>query len=72
MIISQDILRKDTIALMRQVDVQIEEVRKTAEELGVPPEKMRDSSGNWVMSPLLMAKAQIMNTLVLLNQPRKK
>jgi hypothetical protein len=66
MIITQDILRRDTVRLIKQIDAQIKEVEEEAQRAGIPPEKLRDSHNNWVMSPLLMAKAQAYNTLVLL------
>ena len=64
MIINPDILRRDTIKLMRQIDAQIKEVEETAQSLRVPPEKMRDTSGNWVMIPLLLAKTQLYASLI--------
>lgn len=66
MIINKDSLRRDTIALIRDIDAQIEEVKKEAERMGIPPSKMRDTSNNWVMNPLLLAKVQAYHTLVLL------
>jgi hypothetical protein len=70
MIITQDILRRDTIRIIKKVDAQIETVEKAAQEMGFPPEELKDAHGNWVMIPLLLAKAQAYHTLVLL-QPVK-
>lgn len=70
MIITQDILRRDTVQLLKQIDAQIKEVEEQARQVGVPPEKLRDRSGNWVMSPLLLAKAQAYSTLVQLQVKR--
>jgi len=70
MIISPDILRRDTIALIKQIETQIEEVTREAMLARIDPSKMRDSSGNWVMIPLLLAKAQAYSTLVLLQQKK--
>lgn len=64
MIVNPDILRRDTIQLINQIDAQINEVKEEAQQMGIPPEKMRDSNDNWVMSPLLLAKAQAYATLV--------
>ena len=64
MIINPDILRRDTIQLIKQIDAQIEEVKEEAKKIGIPPEKMRDANGNWVMSPLLLAKTMAYATLV--------
>ena len=66
MIINADILRRDTVSLLREIDKQIDAVKTEAVRMGIPPEKMRDSSGNWVMSPLLLAKTQAYSTLVTL------
>jgi len=66
MIINPDILRRDTIQLIKQIDAQINEVKEEAQQIGIPPEKLRDSSGNWVMSPLLLAKTMAYSTLVTL------
>lgn len=71
MIINADSLRKDTVALIKQIDNQIAEVTHAAEQMGISPERVRDSHGNWPMIQLLQAKAQAYNTLVLL-QPSKK
>ena len=66
MIINDDILRRDTIQLLKQIDQQIEEVNRQALELGIPGYQLRDGKGNWMMSPLLLAKAQAYNSLILL------
>jgi hypothetical protein len=64
--ISPDILRKETVQLIRQIDAQIEEIKAESTRMGKVPSELRDSTGNWVLSPLLLAKAQAYNTLVLL------
>lgn len=64
MMISPDILRRDTVQLLNQIDAQITEVQEKARELDISPVAMRDNSGNWVMIPLLLAKVQAYSTLV--------
>lgn len=64
MIINPDILRRDTVQLITQIDAQINEVKAEAQQLDIPPEKLRDANGNWVMSPLLLAKTMAYATLV--------
>lgn len=64
MIINVDILRRDTVQLLREIETQIKEVKEEAERMGIPPEKLRDRNDGWVMSPLLLAKAQAYSTLV--------
>lgn len=69
--VSTNELRKQTVAILRQVDAAIESVTAEALSHGIEPTDLRDSRGDWVILPLLTAKAQCLNTLVLLNEPRK-
>lgn len=64
MIISEDILRRDTIRLLKQIDQQIEEVNQAAEKIGIQGYQLYDSAGNWAMIPLLLAKTQVYAILV--------
>jgi hypothetical protein len=66
MVINADILRRDTVQLIQQIDAQIAVIKLEARELKIKPEQMQDGRGNWVMSPLLLAKAQAYNSLILL------
>ena len=72
MIIQPDALRKDLVALIKLVDAQIAEVEKTAQAQGVDKTALSDDRGNLVLTPLLLAKAQAYNSLVLLqaSEPR--
>ena len=62
--INSDILRRDTVQLLRQIDAQIKEVEAEAQRMGIPAVKLRDANGNWVMSPLLLAKVQAYSMLI--------
>jgi hypothetical protein len=64
---SPDMLRRDTVALLKEIEAQIDSVKETAQTMGIPPEKLQDTNGNWVMSPLLLAKVQALAILVQLN-----
>jgi hypothetical protein len=65
MIITPDILRRDTIQLLKQIDLQINQVQREAARVGVEPHQLRESpNGSWSMTPLLLAKAQAYATLV--------
>lgn len=66
MIYNVNELRKDTVALINIINAQIDEVEGEAKIAGVPANKLKDSNGNWVLSPLLLAKAMAYNTLVML------
>lgn len=66
MIYNVNELRKNTVALITQIDAQIDVVEAEAKKAGVPVSTVVDSNGNWVLNPLLMAKAMAYNTLVML------
>ena len=70
MIINEDIMRRDTIQLLNQINKQIEEVNQQAAQMGIEPYKLRDGNNNWVMIPLLLAKAQAYSMLVQLQTKR--
>jgi hypothetical protein len=53
-----------------QINQQIDEVRKEAEKGDVSPYRLRNADGNWVLVPLLAAKAQALHALTLVNQRR--
>ena len=64
MIINDDLLRREAVQLIRQIDQQIEEVRRQAAARGLAPHVLRDEHGNWVMIPLLLAKTQAYAMLI--------
>lgn len=66
MIYNVNELRKDTAALIKDIEIQITAVKKKAEAMGIEPQEYRTPDGRWVMPPLLQAKATAYNTLVLL------
>lgn len=66
MIVSPDALRKETVALIKQIDEQIKEIELFAYARDIASTQVTDGRGNWVMTPLLQAKATAYNTLVLL------
>lgn len=68
--VSPNELRKETVQVLKQVDEQIAQIKKYANQVGVFPAEVRDASGGWSMSPLLAAKAQCLHTLTLLNEKR--
>lgn len=61
-------LGRELSRTMSQINAQIEEVREEAKRMEISPIKMRDTSGNYVLTPLLVAKAQTLHALVLVNQ----
>ena len=55
----------------KMISEQIDAINDEAERLDVSPLQLRDTNGNYVLTPLLAAKAQILYALVLLNQKEK-
>lgn len=53
---------------LARINSQIETVEHDAKVMGISPHDMRDATGNYVMIPLLAAKAQCLHALVLVNQ----
>jgi hypothetical protein len=66
--VSPDMLRKETVQLIRAIDRQIAAIEEHAEKMGTEAHLLHDESGNWAMPPLLLAKATAYNTLVQLNK----
>lgn len=66
--VSKNELRKQTVSLIREINEQIEVAQQKAASMKVAPYLLVDTSGNYIMSPLLLAKATAYNTLVKLNE----
>lgn len=41
------------------IDAQIQDVKNIAKELGCEPSEIRDSAGNYLMTPLICARAHL-------------
>lgn len=67
MIVSQDVLRKELVSLLKQIDIQVVEIKKEADRHNIRPEQLRDNNGNWVLIPLLTAQVSAISTLAQLN-----
>ena len=70
--VSPNELRKQTVTTLKQVDDTLESILEAATLAGIDPAKYVDQRGTYILPPLLLAKAQCLNTLVLLNEPRKR
>jgi hypothetical protein len=51
--------------LLEMINKQIEAVKKESVKRRASPFEMRDSSGGWVLTNLLLAKAMTMGSLVI-------
>lgn len=68
--ISPNVLRKDTVMLIKQIDRQIDEVNKEAFRKNIEPSQVRDAAGGWSLAPMLLAKTMAYNTLVMLQNKK--
>jgi hypothetical protein len=62
------VLREELMKTYREIGRQTDEVNKIAKDMGIEPHQLRDTSGNWLIVPLLVARVQILHSLTLLNQ----
>lgn len=53
---------------LKQINSQIEEIRQEAVRTSTAPVAMRDSAGDYIWAPLVVAKANILYSLVLMDQ----
>jgi|tagenome__1003787_1003787.scaffolds.fasta_scaffold17095224_2 hypothetical protein len=53
---------------LKQINSQIEEIRQEAVRTSTPPVTMRDSAGDRIWAPLVIAKAHVLSSLVLMDQ----
>ena len=63
--ISAQILLQELAVAFQELEKQVNVVKAMARASNVRPEKIRDSKGDLVLSPLLVAKAQTLHALVL-------
>jgi hypothetical protein len=61
-------LGRELVRTLSQINNQIEEVKDQAENSEIDPYRLRDTSGNWILIPLLGAKAQCLHALAIINQ----
>jgi hypothetical protein len=61
-------LGRELFRTVSQINSSIDKVKKEAQGMGVDPLDLRDSAGNWILIPLLAAKAQCLHALAIINQ----
>jgi hypothetical protein len=52
---------------LTQINNQMEEIRQEAVRTSTPPVTMKDSKGDYIWAPLVVAKAQILRSLFLIS-----
>lgn len=71
MIVSPIELGRELVKSLGQVNSQIQSVEQQAREMGISVHDLRDTTGNWVVVPLLAAKAQLLHSIAIINQKEK-
>lgn len=70
--VSANVLRKETIATLKSIEAVIEAIeQEQGKSYSCTPEELKDHQGNSVLAPLLLGKAQCLNTLVLLRENKE-
>jgi hypothetical protein len=64
--ISETALRQALRDTLKDVNTSLAVIERQAKRMGVEPQLIRDEHGNWILAPLLVAKAQCIHALVLL------
>lgn len=55
---------------LEHIDATLRAVKKEAEKLEIDPFDLRDSAGSWPVTPLLVARAQVLAALAVLEAHR--
>ena len=69
-VVSRIELGRELARSLAQVNRQIEAVSKVAAQEGIEPYNLRQPDGSWVLTPLLVAKANLLHGLTLVNDRR--
>lgn len=72
MIVSPDALRKETVLLLRLIDVEMDNYKVVSEGAGKSPFRIPNVEGNFNYGELVTAKLTAINTLAILNEQGKK
>lgn len=65
-------LGRELVTALNEIVEQMDATRKVAIEVGCSSYQLRDSSGGFMMAPLLAAKCQVLHALTLINDRKKK
>jgi hypothetical protein len=66
-------LRNELASTLSEIDLQIAAVYKDSESddyAGVPASQLKSADGNYLLTPLLVAKAQVLYSLVLMESSK--
>lgn len=66
-IVNRAELGREIMRAFSQISRQIEVLEREASGQDVSPHKLQDMNGNFMLTPLLAAKAQLLHALVLVN-----
>jgi hypothetical protein len=61
-------LGRELMRTLSQVTRQMEKVEKEASKQNTSPYCLQDANGNYMLTPLLAAKAQLLHALTLINK----
>lgn len=64
------VIREELIKSFRELEGVIQAVNDEALGMGIHPSKLRDTSGGFVLAPLIVAKVQILHSFALLQEKK--
>lgn len=70
--INPRVLRSALMQNMEALNHQIEAVKGLSEEMNTLPFQIKDERGNFVLAPLLVAQANVLHALALLQSQRRQ
>lgn len=61
-------LGRELAKTLAQINSQIDVIKEEAKRMDISPYRMQNSHGDYVLVPMLAARAQLLHSLVLVNQ----
>lgn len=61
-------LGRELAKTLAQINSQIDVIKEEAKRMDISPYRMTNSHGDYVLVPMLAARAQLLHSLVLVNQ----
>lgn len=67
-VVSGPAIGKELGKTFREIETQIKVIEARARDMDISAHSMTDAQGNYVLAPLLVAKAHTLHAIVLVNQ----
>lgn len=61
-------LGRELAKTLAQINSQIDVIKEEAKQMDISPYRLKNSNGDYMLVPMLAARAQLLHALVLVNQ----